>query len=73
VVVHQPRELVFVSGSIPQLGSMVQLGCHCHLACVICHMLDCIWAWGICGQDVGDSWAWGPLGVIKTVIISGTW
>ncbi len=54
-----------ISGGIPQLGGMVQLGYHCHHACAICHMLDYISAWGIRGQDVGGSGAWGPLGAVK--------
>jgi hypothetical protein len=61
----------FVSGSIPQPRGMVQLGYLCHPAYVIYHMPNCIWAWGLRGQDVGGSWAWGPPGVIETVIASG--
>ncbi len=44
------------SGGIPQLGGMVQLGCHFHHpTCVICHMPNCIWGWGTHGQDVSGN------------------
>jgi hypothetical protein len=62
-----------VSAGISQLGGTIQLGCHCHHVCVIWHMPNCIWAFGIHGQDVGGSGAWGPLGIVEIVDASGTW